>query len=99
MNIDLKLKDCTLVQIGSELGTRLIFDYYDDYWVPNETISFTFDDGTCVDFYEIDADQGCFTYIVSFFYKKDFSEYKKDQFISEFSEYVNVKPKVRGGDS
>lgn len=95
MDLNLKLKDHTLIKIESELDTERVYDYYGDYDRPTQDIRFIFDDGMIVDFLSIRDDSASFTYLASFFYQKDFSEYTKDQFISEFSEYVSVKPSVR----
>lgn len=86
MDLNLKLKDHTLTKITSELDTERVYDYYGDYDSPTQNITFVFDDGMIVDFWSIRDDSASFTYLASFFYQKDFSEYTRDQFISKFSE-------------
>ena len=98
MNIDLKLKDCTLVEMKSELGTALNYDYYGTSERATENITFIFDDESCADFCDIDEYYGTFCYLANFFYKKEFSQYTKDEFLKEFSEYVNTKFKIREED-
>jgi hypothetical protein len=96
MDLNLKLKDHTLTKITSELDTERFYDYYDEYDRPTQDITFVFDDEMTVDFWSIRDDWASFTYLASFFYQKDFSTYTRDQFISEFSDYVDVKPCWRG---
>ena len=88
MNIDLKLKDCTLVKISSELDIETHYDYYGENPRPTENITFYFDDGVRAEFSNIDEDCGTFCYLVDFFYKKDFSQYTRDEFLEAFSIYV-----------
>ena len=88
MNIDLKLKDCTLVEMKSELDTERHYDYYSEYDRPTENITFYFDDGVRADFNDIDEDCGTFCYLANFFYKKDFSNYTRDDFLEAFSNHV-----------
>lgn len=93
MNLNIKLKDCTLTDIESDIGTEKEYDWYGEICKAVVSINFIFSDGTDVCFNDIDSESGSFTYLANFFYQKDFSEYTKDQFISEFSEHVDVNPR------
>lgn len=103
MNIDLKLKDCTLFEIRSELGIETHYDYYGEDPRPTENITFYFDDYVRAEFDNINEDCGTFCYLVNFFYKKDFSLYTRDEFLEAFSNYVErevrlCKPFWQQGD-
>ena len=88
MNIDLKLKDCTLVKISSELDIETHYDYYGENPRPTENITFYFDDDVRAEFNNIDEDCGTFCYLANFFYMKDFSQYTRDEFLEAFSNHV-----------
>ena len=88
MNIDLKLKDCTLVEIRSELDIETHYDYYGENPRPTENITFYFDDDVRAEFNNIGEDCGTFCYLANFFYMKDFSQYTRDEFLEAFSNHV-----------
>jgi len=88
MNIDLKLKDCTLVKISSELDIETHYDYYGENPRPTENITFYFDDCVRAEFNNIGEDCGTFCYLANFFYMKDFSQYTRDEFLEAFSNHV-----------
>lgn len=91
MNINIKLKDCTLLSIASSLDVREHYDYYGSFDRPVQSVSFLFDDDSKAHFYDIDEYSGTFCYLVDFFFNKDFSETTKQEFICSFSKYVDVE--------
>lgn len=103
MNIDLKLKDCILVEISSELDIETHYDYYGENPRPTENITFYFDDDVRAEFNNIGEDCGTFCYLANFFYMKDFSKYTRDDFLEAFSNHVErevrlYKPFWQQGD-
>jgi hypothetical protein len=95
MNINIKLKDCTLLSLASSLDIREKYDFYGNFDRPVQSVSFLFDDDSTVFFYDIDEYSGTFCYLIDFFYNKDFSETTKQEFIDSFSNYVDVEAEVR----
>ena len=90
MNILINLKDCDLTGIQSYLSTETMYDYYGDYSIPYQELTFMFSNGVNVDI-KLGEDTGDFCYIASFFYNRNFSDMTKDEFLDSFTEYTRGK--------
>jgi hypothetical protein len=100
MDIIIKLKDCNIVKIDSEMKTESECDYY---WNGNdseiiernhlyECVTFTFDRGDkniVVVKIDQESDGVGFIKIVEFFYNKDFSNCSANKFITDFCNHVS----------
>lgn len=78
----IKLKDCTVTNIDSDI-TKYEARYYYEVDETIQRITVTFSDGESVDFdfYEY---KGVFGNVIGFFYGKDFSNITKERFIQMF---------------
>lgn len=92
MTVDLRLKDCSIVDIQSYLSTETIYDFYNDTERAISYITFVFHDPdsqeeykkSFVEFKIDDEDYADFCSIANFFYGKGFAEMTKEDFIRAF---------------
>ena len=102
MNILIKLKDCNLTEIGSEMSCKTVFDYYGDYETPIQYMSFTFDNNITV--YTVINNSDCdFCTVAGFFYGKNFGEMTQDEFIKSFltemdAEFISQSTRIKFKD-
>ena len=92
MTVDLRLKDCSIVDIQSYLSTETKYDFYNDTERAISYITFVFYNPDSVEEYKRsfvefkidDEDFADFCSIANFFYGKNFTEMTKDDFIHTF---------------
>lgn len=78
----IKLKDCSLVNIDSDIRVDKARYYYETDDIIQE-IGFIFDDGTDVTC-SFSETYNCFGIVLGFFYSRDFSNMTKEEFLKTF---------------
>lgn len=92
MNI-IKLKDCFLTYISSQLSTEEERGYYGNDVVAVQEIQFYFSDNTKTGTFYVPESYGDFMTLVSFFHNVDFSETTKKEFVKNFCKHVCIDEK------
>ena len=90
MDILIKLKDCELTSIDSELDTEKIYDFYGEYENATQYIDFIFDGKEKIGFKIKDEAYSDFCSIAGFFYQRDFSNMTKEEFIHNFKNELDA---------